>query len=170
MSNSPDDVEQRVRSIGPATADMPAVEDPKTYEPTHDLIFTRMVRGAVVKGLQKDGIPSDPKQLNMLLGTLKDIDSAALGQMRIKSEEKTQSLAAEQQALVRELLNNMGGIKPPAKAPGEPSASNMELPDSVEPVREFVAGELEQGTINNTFEDFSRKMGGVDLSEIDKTD
>lgn len=155
--------------LGPAIAALPVVNDPKSYEPAQDLIFTRNVRGQIVQGLAGSGIPSDPKALQVLMSTLKDMDSSALGQMRIKSEEKGQDLQAQHQALVREMLVNMSGMRPPERRTAGQEAAPPQLPDDVQ-TRDFVPGELQQGTVNKTFDEFTAQQGGVQLAASDAPD
>lgn len=142
----------------------------KDHEPVKDLHYTRTVRGMIVKGIAGDGIPSDPKAITVLLSTLKDMDSAALGQMRIKSEEADQNLQAQQQALVREFLAQSVGMKPPTRNQSETAATEPpSLPDTI-PTREFVPGELQQGTVSRTFDEFAASRGDVVLAKEDAVD
>ncbi len=148
--------------------DLPEVTD--EHEPVKDLHYTRKVRGMIVKGLAGNGVPTDPKALGMLLNTLKDLDSSALGVMRIKSEEADQNLQAKQQALVREFLAQSAGVRPPTRqqasnAPTEPPS----LADGVS-TRDFVPGELQQGTVHGTFDEFAAARGDVTLAKEDKLD
>lgn len=162
MNNSPDHTpDPKLGGPVPALPDIDV-----NHEPVKDLHYTRSIRGLIVKGIAGDGIPSDPKALGLLMATLKDMDSAALGQMRIKSEEKGQELQAQQQALVREYLSQAGGVRPPARQNTDAGAAPVAPPsldDSVD-TRDFVPGELQQGTVNQTFEEFSAARGGVELA------
>ncbi len=140
------------------------------HEPVKDLHYTRKVRGMIVKGLAGNGIPNDPKALGMLLNTLKDLDSSALGQMRIKSEEAEQNLQAKQQALVREFLAQSTGARPPARnQPDNAPTAVPVLADGID-TRDFVPGELQQGTVSRTFDEFAATRDDVKLAEVDAPD
>lgn len=140
------------------------------YEPVKDLGYTRKIRGMIVRGIAGEGIPKDPKMLTVMLSTMKDMDSAALGQMRIKSEEAGQNLQAQQQALVREYLAQTSGAKPPMRA--DTGGREVEIPTLKDDIdtRAFVPGELTQGTVNSTFENFVQGRGDVKLAEVDAPD
>lgn len=149
--------------------DLPDVDT--SHQPVQDLNYTRKVRGMIVKGIAGEGVPSDPKQLGMLLNTLKDLDSAALGQMRIKSDEKGQDLQAQHQALVREFLSQSSGSRPPVReASTDPTSTQPPTLDDTVDTRDFVPGELQQGTVNGTFDQFAAGRSDVDLALEDSTD
>ena len=167
MSENDEDHTPNPTIAGPVP-ELPDVD--VNYEPVKDLGYTRKIRGMIVRGIASDGIPKDPKMLTVMLSTMKDMDSAALGQMRIKSEEAGQNLQAQQQALVREYLAQTSGAKPPMReAAGDREVEIPTLKDDIA-TRDFVPGELTQGTINNTFEKFVEVRGDVKLAEVDAPD
>ena len=143
--------------------------DGKDYDPTQDLLYTRGARGQIIKAIAGKGLSQDPKELQLLLSVLKDMDSSALGQMRIKSDEKGQDLQSQHQAMVRAFLSEASGFTAPLRKAGDEASAPPSLGDDVA-TRDFVPGELTQGTINSTFEEFVARTGELTLAATDVED
>lgn len=145
---------------------------PQTYSPEADLLVSRAIRGAVTHEIVRNKIPTDPKEVEMLLKVLKDQDSQALGIIRAKIEKDANDLSGENAAIVREMIAGMRGSKPEDMAytrVGE-VPTLPEFPDNLE-TREFVPGEMDTGATNLTIEDFQKRVGGdIKFAESDKED
>ena len=141
------------------------------YEPVNDLQYTRSVRSAILKSLAGDGLPRDPRAISVVLATLKDIDGSALNQMKIKSDEKGQDLQAQNMAMVRAFLAEAGGFKAPLRAVGQ--VLGLTAPPTLSDdivTRDFVPGELVQGTIDQTYDEFIERTGELELAKEDAPD
>lgn len=141
----------------------------ENYDPLQDLHYTRAVRGVVLKSLAGEGLPRDPRALAVVLATLKDIDGSALNQMKIKSDEKGQDLQSQHSAMVRAFLAEAGGFKAPLRAVAEVLTLPPVLSDDVT-TREFVPGELVQGTVDQTYDEFITRTGELKLADVDAPD
>lgn len=143
-----------------------------TYSPEADLMVSRAIRGAVTQELVRTHIPTDPKEVAVLLAVLKDQDSQALGIIRAKIEKDANDLSSETAALAREVLHGLRGVDasqlPYTKVTEAPALP--ELPEDVE-TRAFVPGEMDVGATNTTLEDFRKRIGGdINFAENDKED
>ena len=121
-----------------------------------ELLFTRNLRVELVKQYTKDGvIPNNPEKAEVLLRALKDMDASTFTRMKIKSDEKNTQTVANSAALIAEALKSVNGntgvITPVAGSVVEKVIE--ELPAHL--IRnDFIKGELDQGTINNTYDAF----------------
>lgn len=140
----------------------------KDYDPLQDLLYVRSVRGQVLKAVAGKGLPKNKEDLTLVVSLLNDIDRSAIGQLRIKSDEKGQDLQSQHQALVRAFLAGSGGFKAPLRT-SNTDVPSITLDDSIS-TREFVPGELLQGTINDNFENFVGRTGAVELAKEDAPD
>lgn len=120
---------------------MPAIEQSEDSI----LTFTHMARMQAVAKLTETGIPTeDPKKMGAFLTTLADMDRAALGRKRLKTEEKlgnAQALAAGAIAEVLRKTNN--GRIWEALEPVDRKAPTLggDIPEP-----ELVPGEIDTGT------------------------
>lgn len=74
------------------------------------LAQTHAVRKQVVGLLFKDGqLPVEPDDRKLLMSTLKDMDSSALGRKRIKVEEKTNNNQEAAAGIIAQLLQQAAG-------------------------------------------------------------
>lgn len=135
----------------------------KTQE-EEDLDYARNLRKAFIgKMVEKGAAPEDRGDKAILLSALKDIDSAALGRMRIKAEEKASKDGADSAALVAEMLKQVSssmGVSQALVRREKPVA----LPDDIAPP-ELKPGEVEIGSINTTYDDFMSKMKPSEVTE-----
>lgn len=165
MSDPQDlDPDPKYKEIIPALREV----DVKDHDPLQDMLYVRNARGLMLKAVAGQGIPRNTKDMQLVMTLLKDMDGAALGQMRIKSDEKGQDLQSQHQALVRTFLAGAGGFKAPLREANENTAAPS-LDDAVE-TREFVPGELTQGTVNSTYEEFVARTGELQLAAVDVED
>jgi hypothetical protein len=166
--HDPEDIPPAV--MQPPLPEVHAVETVKEYDPQKDLLAVRNVRARIVTFYGSRGVPADLREVEALRGILKDMDSSALGQMRIKVDEKTAELGEQQRLAAIAVLGHLSDIKRSGQPMELLTGATREvpmLPDDVES-RPFVPGEAEQGTVNQTFEDFQNRTGAVDLAEEDK--
>ena len=105
-----------------------------------DLAYTRSVRRRLIDHMSKDTLPSDQKDKVILLSALADMDRAALGKKRIKTDEGLGSsilLAAE---TLSQLYMNPR-LKGVVQAPAGASGAVPEL-DALVALPALVSGEL----------------------------
>jgi len=81
---------------------------PCTMSDDEVLKYTQGVRKELVKDLTFGGMPTAEENRKLLLATLKDMDSNALGNKKIKVEEKVGMSQANANALVAEVLRVVG--------------------------------------------------------------
>lgn len=154
---------------------MPAIgiiEEVKDFDPRKDLLATRNVRATVANFLGSRGPNLDMKELMALSSLLKDIDAAALGQMRIAAEEKTADINEQNRQAVLAVLGHLTAVKNAGQTlvPGAQRTEPPTLPDGIE-TREFVPGESTQGTVLQTFEQFQKeRIGEIALTGDDSVD
>lgn len=153
----------------------PAIYAPRNtenYQPQEDLVDSRAMRSTIVKALTQGGIPvGDKDQMKHLLATIKDQDAQALGIVRAKIESGAADSIAEMKAAALAMINVAREHRtPPAVidvASREiPKPSLKDLP--AEDLTPFLEGELGTGVSTETFDSFTRKVGGVTLAEEDE--
>ena len=121
-----------------------------------ELLFTRNMRVELIRQYTKDGkIPDQPVQAEVLLHALKDMDSSTFTRMKIKSNEKNTETIANSAALVAEALKQINGNtgKITVLEDIAQRAAVPELPMHLKR-NDFIGGELDQGTVNTTYEEF----------------
>lgn len=106
------------------------------------LAYTQHKRKTIVQDLMKNNkVPTDRSEQSLLVAALDGMDRAALGNKRIKADEKTAHGVAGAASIVANLLNQISGM---SKQPGmvienvEPPLLGKEIPDPI-----LVPGELE---------------------------
>lgn len=139
-------------------------DDPLDHDAT--LRLTQTVRRRVVTGMTKgeNGFPSDDKQLDLLLRTMKDMDSAANNDRKLRIDDKNSDSSAEVAAAMSVMVKNQMNRNPFQRDPdGSPSeeGSGDHIP-SVNPDKlgqhELVEGEGEIGIIAETADTFRSRM------------
>lgn len=130
------------------------MSDEKYQDELADLEYTKSVRKRIVTKLTEKDIPGDTDELRILLTTLTDLDRAALGKMKIKSDDKNGAANANAQAVVAALLMKVDPSKVALMGRTErpiPTLGNdVEKPSIIE-------GEIAIGTQTGTYEDFASK-------------
>lgn len=136
-----------------------------------DLRDIRNIRMFFINTLGANFDPTNEKSLRMVMNLLKDADAAALGALRIKLEERTGDTAEQNRMLAQQILQALSSGNAPMAAPVTviDGATRVipTLPDDIE-TRPFVPGESTQGTINQTFSQFSTRMGGIEVPDESK--
>lgn len=128
-----------------------------------ELLFTRNLRVELVKQYTRDGrIPQDPEQAEVLLRALKDMDASTFTRMKIKSDDKNTAVMANSAALIAEALKQVNGNTGKITILENAAVTNVvaELPSHLK--RDgFISGELDQGTVNTTYDEFIKKASDV---------
>jgi len=73
------------------------------------LAYAQTMRKHIVKDLMKAGTPTDPDNIKVILGALKDMDGQALNRKRIKVEEKQTDIQAQSASLIARVLAETSG-------------------------------------------------------------
>lgn len=113
-----------------------------------DLEYTRAKRRDLVEKLTKTGMPGDIKEQSILLQTLDGIDRAALGKMKIKSDEGLSNAQAAAASILSSIFND-----PRTKSIGKGAGVIPVLDADIAPTK-LVEGELDSNPITGNFEDF----------------
>lgn len=117
-----------------------------------DLDYTRDIRKRLADSLTRKGMPSDIKEQSILLQTLDGIDRAALGKLRIKSDEGVSSAQMAAASILATLFND-----PRTKGIGKNNDLIGDIPTfdvTIEPPL-LIEGELDTSPPIQTFESFS---------------
>lgn len=170
--HNPEDIPQQP-NYNPPLAQVELVNTVKEHDPAADILAVRNLRGQLVNFLGQRGAPTDMREMAMLTGLLKDMDSSALGRMRITVDEKQADISEQNRMAVLAVLDHLTSARdaghdlvPPPLSRSEPPV----LPDDVQ-TREFVAGEAGQGTVQETFEQFQARTGeAIEMAKVDKDD
>lgn len=130
------------------------VEDPESI-----LKSNEDIRQKLIKGITKDGIPSDNKDRRVLIEVLNSSDTTAIGRMRIKADVGIADTQAQAASIIANLLNdqNFRKIKP-TQGSEDFVVSNGEVPDSV-PVPKVIDGELSERPTIVDYETFTKNGG-----------
>lgn len=119
-----------------------------------DLGYTRDIRKKLADSLTKTGMPTDIKEQSILLQTLDGIDRAALGKLRIKSDEGISSAQTAAASILATLFND-----PRTKNIGKNTDLIGDVPTfdvNIEPPI-LIDGELDINPQVQNFESFSLK-------------
>lgn len=117
--------------------------------------FTQAKRREIVAGLMENGqLPKDQKDVALVLSTLKDMDSQAIGRKRIKVEEKNNDVQAGAAVLIAKVLSETHGMQMmPRNIIRESLPELPELPEI-----EVVPGEMDQNPGQLDFDSFMKTM------------
>lgn len=125
-----------------------------------ELLYVRNLRLEAIRQTMKDGkIPTDPDSAEVFVKLLKDMDHSAITRKKIKSDEKNTQSISNATALVAEALKSVNGNTGRNEIPEGVVVEKLvhELPEHLKRT-DFIPGELDQGTVNNTYEEFMDKM------------
>lgn len=122
------------------------------------LDYTQVIRRKFVAEVTVQGskMPTDPKEAKVLLTALADLDRAALGKKRIKSEEEIAKMSAQSvSAIADEVRKAMGGD---GYVPnGDSDRPPPVLDDAGMPPLQLVEGEKDTGINAETHEAFMER-------------
>lgn len=121
-----------------------------------DLAYTRSKRKQIIEHITAKGIPEDVKMQSILLQSLDGMDRAALGKMKIKSDEGVSSAQLAAAAIMATIFND-----PRVKTIGKTDSATREVPilDTSLPQVELVEGELDIDPKGDSFEAFAARTG-----------
>lgn len=120
------------------------------------LDYTLQTRLRIVNHLTKKEIPSDTKELSILLSTLDGMDRAALAKKKIQSEEQTANrLADGMTTVVADVLSQARKLMI-ARNQGE--ARTIPTLDANLPRPTLVEGETAALPLNESYESFQARM------------
>lgn len=113
-----------------------------TNQELQDMAFTRGVRNGVISDLVANGTPSNTRELELLLGALKDSEDISVKSSRLRiSSKKEEDNQDVNKALVAAMLMKVPSL---AGDIGEGKYKEIqELPKSIEDKQTFVEGELD---------------------------
>ena len=124
--------------------------------------FTQTVRTHVVQNMMQSGALSgnDIKQTALMVGILKDMDSQALGNKRIKADEKAAGALGDASSLVLQVLNAVDprtfGVYQ-GTAPINPAAREVQQ----DPSATAVPGEMDVNPGQLNYNDFITAQRGL---------
>lgn len=124
-----------------------------------DLLMTRNLRAELVKSIVKGGVPTDPKEQQVLLTALNDMDRSALTLKKIKSDEGLGNKQLAAAALLAQVFNDPR-IKQIDKVEDIVGSTRVipELDESIIP-SSVTPGELDTTPPVETYESFTERMG-----------
>jgi hypothetical protein len=125
-----------------------------------ELLYVRNLRLEAIRQTMKDGrIPTDPDSAEIFVKLLKDMDHSAITRKKIKSDEKNTQSISNATALVAEALKSVNGNTGRNEIPEGVVVEKLvhELPEHLKRT-DFIPGELDQGTVNSTYDEFMDKM------------
>lgn len=119
------------------------------------LQFTQHKRKELVDTLCEKGVPTDPKEQQVLLAALGDMDRTALTKKRLNSDNNNAAADREAQLAIAAIYQRVGNRSPfevDANAPIEGVA--IEVPEKLVEKLELVPGETEIGVKEMTYSQF----------------
>lgn len=121
------------------------------------LAFTHSKRKVIVGELMKDNkLPVEPDDRKLLLGTLKDMDSAALGRKRIKVEEQANNNQEQAASIIAQMFAAASGRRPYQVA--QPVERPVPMLGNEVPEPEVVDGEMDMVAAQGSVEEFMTRM------------
>lgn len=152
---------------------LPEMQMVEKVNPEEDLALVRNMRACLFNMIKDKNVTGDIELFNAVRGLLKEIDGSALAAIRIKVDAQKGTDEDRTRALASAMLDLIHERRVPAPKIEEVTDVTPRvipvLPDTVV-TRDFVPGEMDQGTINQNFEDFQRNHGEVKLSDNPDTD
>jgi len=156
-------------SVNNEIANMEVLDDDQA------LAFTQKARRKIVsKILEKGEIPEDKGEQIMLLQALDGMDRAALGNKRIKADEKASDALGDSSALIAQMLTQMAGNVKLAKSEDivDVEAKDITapaLPDTIpDPI--LVPGETTIGAPQLDYDSFMNSMNGREIPQLTDDD
>jgi hypothetical protein len=135
-------------------------EDVLDYQQT--LSFSQRIRRRIIDKVMEDGeVPNDPKAVDTLLKTLKDMDQTALADRKNQIDQKDSDTSREVADAMRQMLEMQKNANPFARRDDGSVAAPTVVPSvSVEKLGEhkLVEGETEIGVISENCGDFMTRM------------
>lgn len=133
--------------------------------------YTQGLRQRVVEQLtnQNQQIPSDEKQVNLLLRTLSEMDNTVIQKKRLKIDEKASELTATMIEAAAKRLHRELYQQPVAVIEGV--VQPPKLDESILPPLELVEGETEIGYQTDTYDNFMKRykqQRGLDKNTQDE--
>lgn len=124
-----------------------------------DLLMTRNLRAELVKSMVKQGVPTDPKEQQIFLAALNDMDRSALSLKKIKSDEGLGNKQLAAAALLAQVFNDPR-IKQIDKVEDIVGSTRVipELDESFVPSA-VTPGELDTTPPVETYASFTERMG-----------
>ncbi len=146
-----------IQVINPESFQPPAV----AVDDDLALQFTQTVRTKVIQNLMADGAMSghDSKQTNLMLQTLRDMDSQAVSKKRIKADEKGASALSDASAIINRVID---AVNPSSfgvhrgVAPLDVQAREVKVDDNIR----AVPGEMDTNPGQLNYKEFVSKMRG----------
>ena len=120
-----------------------------------DIDYTQSIRKQIVSAITSDGdytkLANDDDRVKILLTTLKDMDQAALGRLRIKSDNDNVDKLIQSKAMVTDILAQFN----PNQVSIDGSVNrNKRSFDEEDGNRDYVEGEMSVGISQRTFNEF----------------
>lgn len=133
-------------------------EDISILNEDAELLFVRNIRLEAIRQSMANGkIPSDPDQAEVLVKLLKDMDQSALTRKKLKAEQEQSQQLGDMTSVVAELLKNLNGQSGLINPEENKNKQIEEIPEDKE-VKDLLPGELEQGIVNDNYENFMQRM------------
>ena len=126
-----------------------------------DLNSTRTHRQAIIEQLIKENdnkYPTDPKELKVFLQALSDMSRDALGNKRIKVDEKANNIMEQNKQIAAEILRTITPGKSVNNTAGTGRAAPIVSTDDI-PKPVFVDGEIEITGSGDNYQSFTKRMG-----------
>lgn len=168
-------MQQQLAQLPPVMPQQAPISAPvmaDTFTPTPTAVcddtalrYTQTVRTHLAQNLMHSGAltGNDAKQTAMLVGVLKDMDSQALGNKRIKAEEKSSGVLGDISSVMLQVLNavnpNTFGVNPNVPAVNPASREVIHDPNAT-----AVPGEMAVNPPQMNYKDFIAKQRGENPS------
>ncbi len=127
------------------------------------IAYTQKIRTSLIATLTPDGkLPSDPKEQQVLLAALSDMDRAAISNKRLKSDDRNADTAKFATQLIGKMFDALGNSNPFIKEVSPEHMQAQALPEHppvlLENVKE-APGELEVGVQTLDYNTFMNENG-----------
>jgi hypothetical protein len=107
----------------------------------------------------KGVIPTDPDSARLYLKALSDMDSSAVSHARVKTEEKATDNDASVAEIIRDVVRKLDGRNPYKTEEPDASRPLPSLPTEVEASVTVDESLMETGKVQESVEEFNRRMG-----------
>lgn len=121
------------------------------------LRHTQGLRLDVIRNMTEKGIPTDKESIDVILRAAADMDRAALGNKRIKTDDKNAAADRLAASAIAKMYSQLGNGDPFAVGNvgtgGKPAHPDV-LVDGVKPME----GEMEIGVSSETYDQFQQRV------------
>lgn len=121
------------------------------------LRHTQGLRLDIIRSMTEKGVPTDKESIDIILRTAADMDRAALGNKRIKTDDKNAAADRLAASAIAKMYSQLGNGDPFAAREVGPGGKPEHPPVLIEGVKPM-DGEMDVGISSETYDQFQQRV------------